>query len=136
MREVIQRLPSDQLEIFRMDARTFAEARVDDHEMRVNNRMYDIARVEVKGTQLVVYAMHDEKEDNLLAFLDHVSRSPFSRTKTTALSLQFLLFVFLTPDQACLSTPDAIDINHETAFMINLPRSFKQELTLPPRNNS
>jgi len=72
MRELLKNLPDDELERIILTHEEFKTARVEDHEIKVDGKMYDIARIETAGETLHVYCVHDEDEDNLLSFLDAV----------------------------------------------------------------
>lgn len=67
---MIQSLPDDQLTHLVLTADDFNKARVDDHEVKVDGRMYDVARIRVENDTIHVYAVHDQSEDSLLGFLD------------------------------------------------------------------
>ncbi len=72
MRALLSTLPDDELEIITLSTAAFNRVKVDVHEIKVDGKMYDIARIESAGDTLHVYCVHDEAEDNLLAFLDSV----------------------------------------------------------------
>jgi hypothetical protein len=72
MRTLLKTLPDDQLEIITLSMDEFKRVCVNEHEIKVNGKMYDIARIQVEGEILHVYCVHDEAEDNLLSFLDSV----------------------------------------------------------------
>ena len=57
---------------FEFTARAFDEALVEDEEIKVSGKMYDIVRVEHLNEKIVVTCIHDEAEDNLFAFLGDV----------------------------------------------------------------
>jgi len=106
MRAALRLTPDDQLTRLELPVDAFNRPRVEENEIQVNGRMYDIARMEFQHEKVIVYCLHDEAEDNLLAFLDAVSHRAHQDTKPVPqpiqqfLSLTFLIsefhFVFLT----------------------------------------
>lgn len=97
MREQLKYLPEDQLEVLFLSDQEFRDARVDDHEVKVKGKMYDIARIESSGDRLKIYCIHDELEDNFLhLFAELVSKpiedtSSFPTTVIDFINLNFLL---------------------------------------------
>ena len=102
MRERIKTLPPEQLEkmTFRVDE--FEKVKVDDHEIRVNGKMYDIARVEKTEDLIIVYALHDENEDDLLALLGFFLSSPVDKKEMPPQIGEFLSLIFI-PEECRLS---------------------------------
>lgn len=72
MRALLATLPDEELELIILTPEEFKQARVEDHEIKVHGRMFDIARVVEKDSKLYVYGVYDEDEDNLLSLLDAV----------------------------------------------------------------
>lgn len=133
MREQLRHLPAEQLTLFTLTPEEFKQARVEDHEIKVNGKMYDIARVEVQDNLIQVYALHDEAEDNLLSFLSElVNRStndkkPIPDQLINLLALEFLLEKNSLPAN-CWQT-----INHESAYRAKSSSTFYTNETPPPR---
>lgn len=61
-----------ELEVITLSLEQFKSVLVEDDEMELNNKMYDIARTEVNDDTIIVYCLHDEDEDNLLSLLDTI----------------------------------------------------------------
>lgn len=72
MRALLATLPDEELELIILTPEEFKQARVEDHEIKVNGSMFDIARVVEKNSILFVYGVYDEDEDNLLSLLNAV----------------------------------------------------------------
>lgn len=96
MREALKLIPDHDLEILKLTKKQFLQARVEDHEVRVNGKMYDIARVKLQGETVLVYCLHDEMEDNLLAFLNEIVGKPL-KDKTPRPVLQFISLSYVLP---------------------------------------
>lgn len=96
MREQLKLLPDEELAKFIFTEAEFRQAKVNDHEIKVDGKMHDIARIESKEGQLYVYAVHDEAEDNLLAFLSEIAsrsskdKKPVPSQLLKLISLQFV----------------------------------------------
>jgi hypothetical protein len=96
MREQLKLLPDEELAKFIFTEAEFRQAKVNDHEIKVDGKMHDIARIESKEGQLHVYAVHDEAEDNLLAFLSEIAsrsskdKKPVPSQLLKLISLQFV----------------------------------------------
>jgi hypothetical protein len=91
-------LPDDQLTILKLAKEEYEDSRVDEHEVKVNGKMYDIARIEVKGDTLIIAAMHDEKEDNLMALLGEIISKPLkSDQPVPSAVIQFITLSFILP---------------------------------------
>jgi len=72
MRALLATLPDQDLELIILTPEEFKRARVEEHEIKVDGNMFDIARVIEKDSKLYVYGVYDEDEDNLLSLLDAV----------------------------------------------------------------
>jgi hypothetical protein len=72
MRTLLATLPDDELELIKLSPEAYRVARVDEHEIKVGGKMFDIARTVEKNGEVFVYGVYDEDEDNLLSFLDAV----------------------------------------------------------------
>jgi hypothetical protein len=68
-REALKYLPDSELDHFVLSPQEFKKARVNEREVLINGKMYDIARVHTGSEMIEVFALHDEAEDDLLAFI-------------------------------------------------------------------
>jgi hypothetical protein len=81
----------------------------DGKELKIDNRMYDIARQEDKGDEIIFYVIHDEAEGNLFAklesFFDFKNKANSTDGKIELQLVKFLTLVTLTPaDQTANKT--------------------------------
>lgn len=96
MREQLKTLPDEELTKFIFTEAEFRKSKVNDHEFKVNGKMHDIARMEHKGNEIHIYAMHDEAEDDLLAFFSEMAsrsakdKKPVPTQLVKLISLQFI----------------------------------------------
>jgi len=111
MREQLNHLPDDQLTLLTLTTEEYQKAKVDDHEVKVNGKMYDIARLIVQKDRVLVYAIQDEAEDNLLSFLDEiVKRSTNDKKPVPSQLVQLLTLIFLP-------TENQLPVNSSVAFI-------------------
>lgn len=91
-------MPEESLTKLVLTEPEYIKSKVEEHELKVNGRMYDIARIQVHNGTVTVWCLHDEAEDNLLAFLDAVSTRAHGDSAPVPPSIQqFLSLTFLVP---------------------------------------
>ena len=106
MRERLQFLPIDQMETLILSHEEYLESRVDDHEVKVKGKMYDIARVEETGDSVYIFCIHDEKEDNLLSLCSELIGKPLESSSAMPgaivkfIGLHFIIF----EEETCFTT--------------------------------
>lgn len=95
-KEALRLLPVEALVEIVVPAREVKSDWLDEMEFEWQGKMYDIASIQTTGNTVHFYCYHDEAEDNLLAFLDHVARQSNNDKRsvpsslTDFFSLQFL----------------------------------------------
>jgi hypothetical protein len=133
MRQHLKTLPIAQLSVFIMTAQEYNQALVHEDELKLHGRMYDVARTEQKGNIVTIYALHDEAEDNVLAFLDTlVKRSTTDKKPVPPHLVQLLTLVFVKPPVVrsdCL----AGFITHRTHYFFSDVIYSESVETPPPR---
>jgi hypothetical protein len=97
MRAQLKQMPADKLELIKLSISDFEKAKVEEHEIKVSGKMYDISRIEKVGDTLFVYCLHDEAEDNLLAFLDKILTVPLKDKSAPSQVLKFTSLTFILP---------------------------------------
>jgi hypothetical protein len=131
MRQQLKYLPQDQLARFELTQQQYGRVRVDEHEIKVDGKMYDIARIEKAGNHLVVYAMHDQAEDDLLAFFNEIFERAYSdKGKTPSGLTAFMSLNFLIEQNLVIQTQEVL-VTHCTAF-INRENSVVLGPDAPP----
>lgn len=107
MKAALKNLPKEKLTALTFTESTLKQARVDEGEIKVKGKMYDIARMEKAGQNIIVYALHDTAEDNLLAFLDEIARRPLEDKQAPPSQLfQLITLTFIAPVQYTLPDSD------------------------------
>ena len=118
MKAKLRTLPDEELEILVMRQEDFNKARVEEDEMEVLGKMYDIARIKESGDTVIVYALQDAAEDNLLAFMDEVVKRPQQdKNSPPAQILQFIFLTFLPPAQQPLLFLEACAATANTYYV-------------------
>lgn len=131
MKAQLKEMPAEQLDLIKLSVADFKKAKVDDHEIKVNGKMYDIARIEQKGDILFVYCLHDEAEDNLLVFLDTIVRVPLKDKSAPAQVLKFTSLTFILPSITTLKPLVSFQTCSHTRYNPD-ESSFVPALDSPP----
>jgi hypothetical protein len=97
VRSQLKFLPEEKLERFVLTHDQFMTARHGDDELRLQGKMYDIARMESANDSLIIFALHDEAEDNLLSLLTTVVKRTNTDKKPLPLPLFSLLALVYLP---------------------------------------
>jgi len=130
--EAKHRLGSEQLEILRLSIHEYLAARLDERELRINGRMYDVARVSHREDSVFVSCVHDRAEERLLSFVTVLFEDDPSPVQGIPDGLlQLLTAAYLVPSQhvglrVVASEPAPLTIYH---FSI---RDFKLQYDSPP----
>jgi hypothetical protein len=133
MREQLKHIPDEELTLLTLSPEEFRKAKVDDHEVKVNGRMYDIARIVVQKDTILVYALHDEAEDNLMALLNEmVKRSSKDKKPVPSQLIQLLSLIFVPVDSQVLQN-SAVVFTHATAYSETLLSLYSVIESPPPR---
>lgn len=96
MREKIGSLPSDQLEIFELSLEEYQKIKINDHEVRIDGKMYDHSTPKFEKGKIILFAKHDQAEDNLISLLSEIANraandnQPVPSSLMNFLSLQFI----------------------------------------------
>jgi hypothetical protein len=134
MREQIKHKPVDQLTVLTLTPEEFQRAKVDDHEVKVNGKMYDIARIDVRETSVLVYALHDEAEDNLLALLDEIVKRSSNDKKPVPSQLIQLITLIFVPVENLFPQNTMVAFAHSTDYSETLESIFFTIDTPPPQS--
>lgn len=100
MEEQLASAPDEMLDKFVFTEAQYEKANVEAGEVKVNGKMFDVARVEKHDDRIVVYALHDKSEDDLISFVEmvmknsHQGRKNKSRQVLKLISLQYLPSIF------------------------------------------
>lgn len=133
MRLALKAKPAEELEVLELTVAGFQQARVDEHEIEVRGNMYDIARIEKKGNNLVIYCLHDEAEDNLLSLLDSMLKNASKDKKQVPVNGMLFLLAFVAKADLQISALSSIASHPCTFYSISLMETTRTVLGPPPR---
>lgn len=135
MREKLQFLPSDQLGTLVLSRENYLESIVDDHEVKVKGKMYDIARVEEKGDSVYIFCIHDEKEDNLLSLCAELIGKPLeSSSSMPGAIMKFIGLHFIIFEEETCFTTIRFDVAELPRYFFNACNPVTDIPTPPPRS--
>jgi len=131
MREGLHDLPDHKLEVLTLTPNEYKEAQVDDHEIKVNGKMYDIARTETLRGSVKIFCVHDEKEDDLFALLSEIISKPIKRDGIPDAVLQFITLLYVAPPQVALFNT-VVNKQFFTVYYLPCQEVFKKTESPPP----
>jgi len=121
MREQLKQKPDEELTLLTLTRDEYKKSKVNDREVKVNGKMYDIARIAIRNNQVLVYALHDEAEDSLLTLLNEmVERSSKDKKPVPSQLIQLLTLQFIT-SQTHVPSQTGIWVEHHTPYITPLP---------------
>lgn len=133
IRHQLSALPDQELTRILLTREDFNKAKVDDHEVKLNGKLYDIARIEWNTDTVLVFAKHDQAEDNLLSFLQemlHQSSNDKNQVPVQLIqliTLHFILFENQLPLNSC------VFIAHRSSYEVNVFNCSLRIESPPPR---
>lgn len=122
-----------ELEVITLSLKQFKRVLVEDDEMELNDKMYDIARTVIKGDTIVVYCLHDSNEDNLLSLLDSILSNSTKDKKPVPASVLGFLNLMCLPIQFTKEDIQSINQSHSTAYFFSKGSSQSLILGPPPK---
>lgn len=124
---------AESFERFVLTRSAYEDALVEENEIRLNDRMYDVAKMEFKDEQVILYARHDKAEDNLLLFIKEVIQNASSDNQNAPGALASFLFLnFLKSDPIQLELASAGQQRHNTFYSSIFSIVHPIGLTPPP----
>ncbi len=127
MRALLATLPEEELELIVLTPEEFKRSHVEEHEIKVNGNMFDIARIIEKDSKLFVYGVYDDDEDNLLSFLNAVVNNLDNDTNPVPPGVVlFCVWHALHPQFHFVADQPAVQLKyftayHAVAYLFNLP---------------
>ncbi len=134
MRALLKLKPVETLTYFKLTPEAWQRAQVEDEEMEIDGRMYDIARVTYQHNEVHVWAERDEGEDNLLALLHTLAtRHHHDKKSVPTLITHVLALIYEVP--AMTKTPGRIFfvIAHATSYLAVTDSLLSLPTTPPPQ---
>jgi hypothetical protein len=133
-RQQLLATPISELDKLEISISDFENAKIDEHEILVSGRMFDISKVIDKGYgEVIVYGLYDEDEDELLAFLDSLTADDNQGCAPDFILTSLQLYFELLPAENFLTKHIAASIEGCTPYF-----HFEKEITTdilcpPPR---
>ncbi len=132
MRAAIRTLPDDKLSRLALTDDEYKKSIVEDGEIKVAGKMFDVARIKQRGDSVIVFALHDEKEDNLLALADEIVSKPFKQDAgVTSSVVHFISMIFLPGEHVTVLSATGKDVRHDSGYF-DLDLSIAQKKVSPP----
>jgi hypothetical protein len=138
MRAQLRNLPEERLTRISLTPKEYADVNVEENEIRMHGQMFDIARLTVTDDSVIVFALHDKREDNLLAFLNDITSKPFScETEVITGVIDYITLNYLLERQSMATTSFiGKTIIHNSAYLREFKSFFHLRNFQPPRVTS
>lgn len=134
MRTRLKYLPDSELEVLVLTRAQYEEAKVEEHEVKVEGKMYDIARVQTSGDVVKIFCLHDEKEDDLLALLAELISKPMKDQSSIPLAVMtFITMSFILQDNDFQLNSDFVVVDFCTNYLLTSGINGQEVTTPPPR---
>jgi hypothetical protein len=133
MRAKLKALPPEELELFTLSTSEYQKAKVEDHEIKIVGKMYDIARIVEKNGKVLVYCLHDKAEDGLLSFLDKILKLPLKDKKTSPQLVKFTILSYILPSTPRWGNSAPKLLNVFTHYHLHFSSFFPSLESPPPR---
>lgn len=135
MRQQLSSLPSGKLDKLTLPIQEFKMSWWEEREMEWEGKMYDIARLEYAGDRVIVYCLHDEAEDNLVAFMTRiVEMSSQDKDPAPTSVIQFFQLKFVITGLALTPCYPPMPITHFSVYCPSLSEVDHLPVTPPPRS--
>lgn len=87
MNTLLLNMPTERFEKIVMEEQDYREALVENNEIRVEGKMYDVGKVVHFGSKVELLVIRDTLEEHLFSFLNHKNLFPFQIKLKNPLSL-------------------------------------------------
>jgi hypothetical protein len=136
MKAALKEYPPERLQAITLTATEYQQAKNDEDEIEWQGFMYDVARVERHGSHVMIYALRDEAETNLLAFLNNVIELAKQDHETAPpVFTSFYFLPVILPSAVWLSTERMVTkLNHETPYVALPCDGYSDRVIQPPRS--
>jgi hypothetical protein len=87
MKAALRNLPEEKLQKISFSPTAYQQSKNEEGEIEWNGAMYDVAKIRVEDERVIVYALRDEAETNLLAFFESIVNTASSDDESPPTSL-------------------------------------------------
>jgi hypothetical protein len=131
-RESLKLKPIELLQRIELSEEDYQKVRVNHREIKLNGAMYDIGRLERINGRVILYAEHDEAEDNLFAFLEEIlTRASGDDASIPVFVNQLTTLVYFHTWEVAVPARLAANIRHTTTFCF-LVKTYTALISTPP----
>lgn len=135
MRAKLKTLPDEELTRLVLSNEDYRKSLVEEDEIKVNGKMFDVGRIQVLKDSVIVFVVYDEKEDDLLALVNEIISKPFDKDPgVTGSVLQFITLVFLPGQNVGNFLGNGHIVKHDSVYFISITDSVLRHEAPPPRN--
>jgi hypothetical protein len=102
MREAMAQMPPDALQLIRLNVAEFKHVLIDEQELELGGKMYDIAYTRCANGIMEVYCLEDKAEGNLIRFISKVIGEPVDPESVPGVAVNFVTLLFMLPERLSL----------------------------------
>ncbi len=125
----------EKLQKISLSTAQYENAKKGEDEIEWHGELYDVAKIEVNEGRVTVFALHDEAETNLFAFLNQVVNAATQDDKTPPVSLlHYLSLVFTVPSIVPVAPPSVQSFQPFTLYIFQSSQAFVEITSPPPRS--
>lgn len=96
MRSALAARAAEELVVLKLSIQEYKQAYIEEHEVKVNGKMFDIARQIQHEDEMILYGLYDNEETDLIAWLDELLEQPLhDKTPLPDQVIQFITLSFL-----------------------------------------
>jgi hypothetical protein len=133
VREALILRPDNEFEILVLSNDAYQKSIVEEGEIRVNNKMYDVARITNLRDSVKVYALHDGKEEDLQSLLNEIVSKPLNgKSAVPNAVLLYLSLVFITPAHDIIIGTNDQEEFLTTSYCFSMKPAVLLQETPPP----
>jgi hypothetical protein len=125
--------PLENLQKIVLTLTQYTAAKVTGDEIKIDNKMYDVAHLEYKGDTVIVYAQHDEDEDDLMAYFHSVLKRGHKDRKRVPGNLIKVLATQYLGSSFTIDFASPLSVQFDTAYLTYYSSLEFGKPTPPPR---
>jgi hypothetical protein len=134
MRAKIRQMPDHALTRLSLTHQQFENSFVENDEVKVNGKMFDIGRIKTTSDSVIVFALHDEKEEDLMAFVNDIVSKPFDqKSGVTEFVVNYIGLNYLPGQQVREFSTEGSSITHFSQYTHSSNVWFRRVDFPPPR---
>ncbi len=133
MKAALMNCPDSKLQKISFSIAQYQLAKKDEGEIKWNGQMYDVAKTETQDGRVIVFALRDDLETELMAFLKLVEGATDNHKPPAAL-MHYLSLVFIMPAHVTPSyAPEPSYLKHFFFYTFHHRATTVEVISPPPR---